>query len=937
MFRIMLQKILHKKWMVCSLLIGNILLIAIAASHPMYQEASQKRMLSDEFTTYLNENNAYPTVVNMTGRVRKQLGKSEIDKVRTFADHFEADYGVKLLEKVCYQNLLASDATSLTIHDGVSNTQSMFIASLSGLDQHTKILTGRMYSDSIAEDGYVEAVISQSAMVKMNLLVGEELEFEDLLLKDGSTLHVRIVGVYTNAKSDDLYWVNTPDSYDQQCMISPKLLSQLFLFDGAKKYSINEQWHLLFDYSKLRPSQVDSLLKRTNQFVEQYNSIYLEAKTPAYVELLNDYAANVKQITVTLSILEVPVIVLLCAFLFMISRQMFEMEENEIAIFKSRGASKNQIIRLYLMQSGCVSFFSFLIGLPLGSFLCRVLGASSAFLEFGNRRSLTVAYTPRVILFGLLAVLLSIIMTITPVLRQDKATIVSVKRKKRRPQKPFWQRTYLDLILLAVSLYGFYSFKGRETELLEKVISGKALDPLLFLSSSLFILGAGFASIRLQNLIVKLLYQIRKKSWKPASYISFLQLIRTRNSQSFIIVFLVLTVALGVFNTTVARTILSNAQKNKEYTIGADIILQEKWEDNSLYVNQDPTVALTYTEPDYGKFGQIKGAKAIAKVYRNDKAQTKIDKKDISISVMGIDTKPFGEVTSLNRSLLKYPYYTYLNVLSKNDEAVLVSSNFRDQMGLKIGDQIAYTAEDKSIKGSISGTIYGFFDYWPTYSPTSVTLLPDGSVQEQNNYLIVGHLARIQNIWGVLPYEIWMKQNGSTQPVYQYINDNNLQLTQFTDQAQKVEDISREPLFQGTNGILTMSFIVILLICSVGYLIYWILSIRSRELLFGILRAMGVTKEEILHMLVNEQILTGFFAILFGAGIGVLASHMYVPMIQIAYSGADRVLPLELITKGSDLLRLFLVIGAVFLACLIILIRQVFRMKISQALKLGED
>ena len=41
MFHLVLQRILHKKWMVASLLIGNILLIAIAVSHPMYQEASK--------------------------------------------------------------------------------------------------------------------------------------------------------------------------------------------------------------------------------------------------------------------------------------------------------------------------------------------------------------------------------------------------------------------------------------------------------------------------------------------------------------------------------------------------------------------------------------------------------------------------------------------------------------------------------------------------------------------------------------------------------------------------------------------------------------------------------------------------------------------------------------------------------------------------------
>lgn len=134
-----------------------------------------------------------------------------------------------------------------------------------------------------------------------------------------------------------------------------------------------------------------------------------------------------------------------------------------------------------------------------------------------------------------------------------------------------------------------------------------------------------------------------------------------------------------------------------------------------------------------------------------------------------------------------------------------------------------------------------------------------------------------------------------------------------------------------------MSFITILLICSIGYLIYWTLSIRSRELLFGIFRAMGMSRSEIIHMLVNEQVFTGVVAIGFGLGIGWLASKLYVPIIQIAYSATDRSLPLELITETGDVVRLLVIIGIVFIGCLIALINQVFRMKISQALKLGED
>jgi putative ABC transport system permease protein len=937
MFRIMLQKVLHKKWMICSLLIGNILLIAIAVSHPMYQEATQKRMLLDEFTTYMEKNNDYPMQLNVTGRISYQNGQTEVDQVRSLINNAENNFGAKLQDKVRLRSLLASKATSLTIHDGVRKNQSIFVSNLSDLPNHVTMLRGRMYSDTVTEDGFIEAVISQSAMVDLNLLVGDEMEFHDLHLKDGNPVRIRVVGVYTDSDDKDLYWVNNPDTYSGNCMISGDIMSSSFLYEGADEYSIDEQWFLLFDYNKLLPKDVSSVIDKTKKALEQNNSFYVEMKSPNYLVLLSDYKTYEKQIRITLSILEIPVIILLCAFLFMISRQLLTMEENEIAVLKSRGASKNQIFTLYLMQSFLISFVSLLIGLPLGGFICKALGASSAFLEFANRRSLTIDYTPEVFLYGMLAVLLSIVMTIIPVLLQDKKSILSVKRKRNRQRKPLWQRAFLDFILLAISLYGFYSFRQREAELLKDVISGKALDPLLFLSSSLFILGAGFISLRVQSVIVKLLYRIRKNSWKPASYTSFLQLIRTRNSQSFIIVFLVLTVALGVFYTTVARTNLANAQRNKEYTIGADVVLEENWNDNTLYVGEVPGLPITYWEPDFEKFGQVAGVKAAAKVYHSDSTTARINQQDIPFTLLGIETKSFGESTDLKDGLLKYPYYTYLNVLSKNKDAILVSANFRNQLGLKIGETITYSTDATAASGNITGTIYGFFDYWPSYSPKSVKLLPDGSVEESDNYMIVSNLSQIQSAWGMHPYEVWINMGGNTDAVYDLIKNNDLKLSKFVDKTVEVENISLEPLFQGTNGILTMSFIIILLICSVGYLIYWTLSIRSRELQFGIFRAMGVTKKEILHMLVNEQLLTGFFAIVFGAVTGFLASRMYVPMIQIAYSGADRVLPMELITEKTDLYRLFAVIGVVFIVCLGILIRQVFRMKISQALKLGED
>ena len=146
-----------------------------------------------------------------------------------------------------------------------------------------------------------------------------------------------------------------------------------------------------------------------------------------------------------------------------------------------------------------------------------------------------------------------------------------------------------------------------------------------------------------------------------------------------------------------------------------------------------------------------------------------------------------------------------------------------------------------------------------------------------------------------------------------------------------------DPMFQGTNGILTVGFIVVLLLCTTGFLIYWILSIQSRSLQFGIFRAMGMSLREILSMLINEQIFISGTSIATGAAIGILASKLYIPLIQLAYAASDNVLPLSIITDQSDFAKLFSVIGIVMLICMVILGVIISRIKIAQALKLGED
>ena len=931
MFRFMMQKLRHKKWLVICLLIGNILLVAVAAGYPMYKNASLQRMLSDEFDSYAEKNGVHPGLITMSASSQKGEFKQEFLALEEYSTRVSSEMGVELIERVAHLALSLSGAESTMEREGAS--QKIRIGSLSALEEHSTVLSGVMYAKERAADGSLEAVVTEATLIEKNLLVGEELIFSSIKDADGNPLHIRIVGVIKNSATDDEYWVKGPDSYADEVFIDQNLFMELFRGDNMNRYSINGTWYVLSDCDTLR--QEDALLakERIDNLLE-LRGVGKVITCDGYEQVLDEFVGKEKKINATLMILQVPVLALLAAFLFMISGQMLSMEQSEISLLKSRGAGKGQIIRLYFMQNLLLAALAFIIGIPLGIYLCKLIGSSTAFLEFGVRRALPVELNGEVFAYAGIAIAASVLLTLIPVIKYSGVSIVHVKRKKARSEKKLWQKLYLDVIATGVALYGYYNFAGRLDELKEDVLAGEALDPLLYLSASLFILGVGMLFLRVQPLLIKLLFIIRKKSLKPAGYASFLQTIRTGAKQQFIMLFLVLTVALGIFNATVARTIIANAEANTVYLSGTNLVVQEYWKNNSSYVAIDPTVELFYHEPEFSKYAEIPEVESAARVYREDILVKEGKTVLAEGEVFAINTKEFGETVLGSRDLNDYHLNEYLNVLSTNAEAVLVSDNFRVKLGMAIGDKITY---ENAEGNSIEATIYGFVDYWAGYIP-SEQVVSENEVVTKDNYLIVAHLSQVQEGFDVRPYQVWLKTDTSDIDFfYEWAEENSIKFTSIESMDNNLADIRTDTLFQGTNGILTLSFIIILLLCGVGYLIYWILSIRERELLFGVFRAMGMRKNEILHMLINEQIFCGILSIAFGGLVGIISSRLFVPMIQITYAAENQVLPQTLITDSADTVKLFAVIAVMLCICIAVLVRNIAAMKITNALKLGED
>lgn len=114
-------------------------------------------------------------------------------------------------------------------------------------------------------------------------------------------------------------------------------------------------------------------------------------------------------------------------------------------------------------------------------------------------------------------------------------------------------------------------------------------------------------------------------------------------------------------------------------------------------------------------------------------------------------------------------------------------------------------------------------------------------MQEVERYLVVANYAYVVGAFSQTPYQVWMhlKDGVDYKDVLQALSDEDVNIVQYESVDKDVSEMQESPLVLITNGLFSLSFIIAIILCTVGFLIYWITSIKQRELLFGIYRAMG--------------------------------------------------------------------------------------------------
>lgn len=946
----LLRKMLKNRWLVASLLVGMVLSTALASSIPTYKNSILQKMLVKEMELYHVNSGRYPGTVQAYATFQRTENQNQIlQKLEaSWSGLFE---GPKLTEgervfDIESANISFDPVDSAKADPDQSRNASFLL--LNEIEEHAELTSGRWPTEEPV-GGVIEALVTDRTLTELDIVLGVELVTNTKEVAQPVT--VVPVGVIREDDVNKLYWNNKRLTSYGNAFILPEATFMAQLFTPSRVTMHSAHWNVMVDYTKLDVAAAQRLRLKVQELDKYYKSIAgsiggkVSLPVDATLALFDEREQRLRSLLWSLNI---PMILLIAFYLFMVSSLLIERQKQEISVLRSRGAGRLQIGFFFGLESAFLALLAFLAGPWLGGWFTRVLGSSSTFMSFVQRKALVVEVGSESYLYAGIAALFAFIINLIPVMIATRFSIVDQKRNSaRQTKRSLWHLLGIDVILLALAFYGLYTFRKRIQDLLTLGLDGADLsvDPLLFAVPTLFIFGFGLLMLRLYPWIVRLIYWMGRSRWSPSAYSSLLLVGRRGNLYHPLMLFLILTLGTGIFNASAARTLNSNMEDQIWYQSGADVVLQQVWQNDAPpdipggMGGESEAAApdkINYKEPPFEMYEKVEGIEQAARVFIRDSAFARTTDNYNQVTLMGIRTDEFGEVAWMKSGLLPYHFYDYLNLIAPDPQAVLISRTMAQQYEIGPGDTIELAWEGTD---QMMAIVYGVIDYFPTFNPNVSSSQASNQANRPAPMLVVGHLSMIQNSLAIEPYQVWvkLKEGADLKKFYDSLADNRLDMESIDNTMSKIIESRNDPFRMAINGVMSLGFILSLLISFIGFLLYWVLSMQSRLLQLGVFRAMGISFASMVGMLSVEQLLTSGAGMLIGLLSGAIASFIFVPMFQMSFDPGQIVPPFEVLVQAKDTTQLLLITAVMLTVALVVLGTLLKRMKIHQAVKLGED
>jgi putative ABC transport system permease protein len=999
-----LRRLIHQRALTACLLLGMTMAVALAAAIPAYVNVAQAKVLREKLQRVgirgeaqsSAQRQSFGLLFTYISTANGRADAGLYDQLNDFVNTRVAQRAVLPTDVV--RRTMSSDrfrvypagatvdrykqperAASLFEQARAVETPYLFFSSFDAIDgiENEILYDDGRYPGAPGADGVVEAIVERGMANKYGIAAGDTfsvaINFREQVGGDNNTTQlverfvnvpVRITGVWTARDASSDFWTLAPTSMRESMVVREEDLRGTIM--RAYPFVLTlALWNVQLDANELTVDIVDPLVARAQSFKQESFQISPDMRfSSPVVDSLIDYRRSASELTLVLTVFSMPAFAMVVYFLALIAGMVVRQQLSELAILQSRGSSSLDIFGLYLTQGLVLGVLAFGLGLPLGLGVAGLIANTRSFLEFSfdpNTFWAIFRLNNAILRVAVIAAVIGVVVTLVPALGAAGRNILTHGVSRARDlRKPFWQRAFLDVLLLAPCVYGYFQLRQRGSlatvtqglnragELGETLARLTASDdpfrdPVRFLLPVLTVTALGLLAARLLPYIVSFLArviglgEVSRGPLLPV-FLALRELGRSPGDYIAPLVLLIFTLGVAIFGASAARTLDRHLLDTTLLNVGGDTLFRERGESNKPPTGPfgAPVSAEQAAKPELFNFPPIEdhyllpGVEDLARISTIAVApQVQRTVPEIRYTLYALDRRPFHRIAqpAFRPDYASQSFGDLMNTMGRSRDGLLASRKFLLDNGLAPGDELVLKFALDAVPVVVTYTVRGDYLYFPVAGTDDVNI----SFVADIDYTF-------EQLRKEVPYDVLLKTAPGTDGraiAIDAVRKHDVLVSDVIDQKELIGKEQARPERQGMFGMLSASFVFVTLLTLTGFAVYALLSFKRRSIEIGVMRAMGLSGGQMAMYVIFLQTFVVILGAAMGGLIGLAVSALYVPFLQIGGSLIKSVPPFFVRLAYEDTLLFYSALGIALVFVLAGSLIFLRRLKVFEVVKLG--
>ncbi len=450
------------------------------------------------------------------------------------------------------------------------------------LEAQVELLEGELPQLPSNPDIQAEVLLNAEVAALLGLSVGDILELDQRGRDSNRIISVQISGFVRPLNEDAPFWFDpsplrfsTPSNQLEPNLLTTRQTIEDILPEFLPEISIQVGWRIAASHSQLPFTQINTAAMQVEAFSVGLNERFLaeEGSNNSYVyatnlpTLLRDYEEQIVFLNIPFGLLMWQLSALVLFFLMLIAALVRRGERREVALLQSRGATDGQIIAARSIEALIICILATLVAPFVARFLLEwfvplLTGIQEIPLELNLQVFLFAGFASSV-------AFITLMLTLYPVLR--KPLVSAGGAGSRSQSQTWWQRYYLDVILLIIAIIALYQLTQSRTVIADTGTQSTQVDYLLLITPTFLFVAMSSVILRFFPLAMSWVAGFFASRSGMEGALATWQVSREPLHYGRITFLLSLAIGIGWFAVSYQATLLGNQVDQASYLVGSDV------------------------------------------------------------------------------------------------------------------------------------------------------------------------------------------------------------------------------------------------------------------------------------------------------------------------------------------------------------------------------